>query len=397
MVIFGGFNMNINRKLMVVMLILLILNITPASASALSEIQKDGDYVDKYTHESGWYKFCNLFEFYKTIFHIVSLMALAKSEMEDSSKKADEQRLEMEKGDKLKNNIENLNILSKYHDEKSDQTIKSDRNKTSKTNKTNNTCKETYNTTKSCNDTVGFTNITDDKKLNNNLTTYNNDFDCKTEAEKKLNNDANDVKDDLKEHGVTVNVKHVKFSDIQNKSIVQLLNGNGYIKYGVYCGEVINDGEHFIKLFNGQDIVSVSFNKFKKDYTGVVLEFVSSNNEEIETECDVAQKIYDNKLSYLISKIDKHNNLLLAANALKCSGIAISILVMLFTIIASILMLAPEPLITKAAAITCYTIAIAVVLISFSIYVTGAVIESISTGYKIVYQAEKEDLENHTL
>ena len=46
--------------------------------------------------------------------------------------------------------------------------------------------------------------------------------------------DVVEVKDKLNKSVVNVNIKHVNLSNLQNKSLVQLLNKNGYIKYMVY-------------------------------------------------------------------------------------------------------------------------------------------------------------------
>jgi len=388
--------MIVNKKLVVVLLVLIIINITPATAFSLGEIQKEGDYVNRYTNESGWYKFCHFLQFCKSIFNICQLAISSEMELEDFSNQAEKQKIEMENRDvEIQNKKSSLEILSNYHKMDRYTVNASKTNKTSKFHKPTNIVS---NHTKS-NKNSSSTNITDDTSLNNDTDNQNsNNTDNVTNAQNELINNADHVKDDLKQSNINVNVSHnVKVADIENKSIVQLLNNDGYIKYGVFLGKVVSDGELYIKLFNGKEVKLVLFHKFTKDFTGITLNFISSNNVNVETECDVAEKIYDDKLSFLNSKIELQNKGLVIANCIKGIGIGISILVVVLTILASILLAAPEPALTKAAAIKCYIIAAIVVIIATAIFGTGLIIETVLMDYKNGYIAEKEDLESYLL
>jgi hypothetical protein len=382
-----------SRKLGVLLLILIILNITPAFAFSLNEIQKEGEYVEKYTNESGWYKFCNFIDFCHSVFKILAQMNSLETEMDGYTKQVENQKLENEKNN---NNFQvrkdSLKTLSDYYDTKTSQndsvTDPKTKNATNKKSAKNNSdVKTKTNESK--------TNSTESTILTNNDTSKNNT--PSKDPKIILLDNANEVKNDLNESGIHIEVKNVKISNLKNKSIVQLLNDKGYVKYMVYLGIKTVDNETYVKIFNGQEDSLILFNKFKKDYTGLILEFEGSNTDTIQTECDVAQKIYDDKLASLESNINFHNNWLITANVIKGIGITISILVMILTVVASILLLAPEPAITKASALVCYKFALVGILLAAALYVAGFSIESVSSCYKNDYLAEMNDLQNFKL
>ena len=97
MVNYGGLKMITRRKLIAVFLIFIIIFITPASASKMDEIQKEGEYIDNYTHNGGWYKFCHFFDFCASVFKIAVLANSAKDEMNAYKNHAEKLKLESEK------------------------------------------------------------------------------------------------------------------------------------------------------------------------------------------------------------------------------------------------------------------------------------------------------------
>jgi hypothetical protein len=389
-----------DNKIIIFFILVLIINITPACGFNIQGIQEESNNIDYYSKGGFFYKLSHFANFFKSVYNLVGYASEAESEADSITKDSEEKRLMAEKNEKaLIERNENREKIQQYLANRKLEYELANAN-TNLTTRTNISVKG-YTSHKA----VG---IDKSKSITNkmNLTTelnkpYNQTIN-KTNTVlhhntpiKALTEDAKDTKNNLNKHGIVVKINEIGNNTIKNNTIVQLVNVKGYIKYWLYKGNLTQDNEKFVRLFNGKEFVSIPLKHFNICFTGITLEVVSTEHDLAYT--DIVGSINDIKMKSLEDSINFQNNLLLVANIIKGIGIFCSIILMIFTLIASILMLMPEITISKAAAIKLYYVALLFVGIAALTYGAGLILETVSSKFKNDYVSEKEDLTSYNM
>ena len=335
-----------------VFIIVLVINLTPACALNIAEVQNKANYVNNYTHADFWYKFWHFVELTNVFSTLLSDLIDTANEVPsytqqgmEISKKAINHRNELDKENS------DLKALSEYYNnnpDKSNWINNSDEaettnnkdintnnglNNTQLSNKTNlnynshnnshnnhqnnihnNTLNNAQNnskyfTNKSAHPSkhrsiVQGQNITKNEKINKT-----NPKDQISNPPEKLFIHANQTKQQLKNDGINVNINNRTITDLKQGDIVQIISQNGYIKYMEYLGK-LNHSENSINeimLYSGDSKpLYINLLNFKKAYTGIILE-LSKNNPGVTSE-DVVYNIYTTKLNNLNKKISDFNS-----------------------------------------------------------------------------------------
>jgi hypothetical protein len=387
-----------DNKILIFFVLVLIINITPASAFNIQGIQEESNNIDYYSKSGFWYKLTHLANFFTSVNNLVRYASEAESEVDSINKDSEEKRLMAEKNEEeLIERNENREKIQQYLANKKSEYMLAIANN-EQTTRTNNIVKgyTSHNSvgidkSKSITSKVNITtdlNKTDNQTINkiNTVLPHNTPI-------KALTEDANDTKNDLNKQGIDVKINEIENNNVKNNTIVQLVNVKGYIRYWLYKGNLTQDNEKFVRLYNGKEFVSLPLKHFNICFTGITLEVVSTEHDLAQT--DIVGSINDIKMKSLEDSINFHNNWLLVANTIKCIGIFCTIIVMIFTIIASILMIMPDPTVSKLAAIKLYYVALVFVGIAALTYGAGIILETVSSKCKNDYVSEKEDLTSY--
>jgi len=322
-----------NKKLFAIISIVLIINLTPACALNLSAVQNNSNYINNYAHAGFWYKFWHFFEFSNAVSSLISQLTEAAKEIPsytlqglDISNKA------MKSRNELDIQKEELNDLSRYYENDSDKSNWADDGDEPETthNQINNSLNSTKNTTQlnkpniisnsqniSQNKPQTVTqNIKEKENLNNTNVTKK-----ASNAPQKLIDHANNTKNQLKSHGIEVNVGNRTITNLKPGKIVQLVDPSGYIKYMEYLGKINNfkNGTQEVKLYNGDKYLNIPYTNFKNAYTGVILELTSNNDLGVTTE-DAVFEIYSLKLNSLNTNSNYFSNWSEIGSFLSISG-----------------------------------------------------------------------------
>ncbi len=413
----------IDKKVIAVLMALLIINLTPASAFDMAGIQNNVNKIDNYTHADGWYKFWHFFDFTNAIASLCSqIMDTANELPSDLQRGVVLLPKVMDDRNELDARNEKLNTLTKYY---SNDTLKSDWvNETNETNEldnniTNNNTPKTNNLTEKTNTNVKMAQHTTNtvtnssnssgnqfsNKLSNNAVVDESNTSNKTKNNIKQNtstppkeviDNAAYIQKQLKEEGIDVKVVHRNLNQLQKNDLVQLVDMHGYIKYMVYEGNTTQDGNPAVILYNGLNDQTVTYHKFMKAYTGQVLE-LSNNNDTNVTTVDVAEKIYSNHLNILTQKIGTFSDWISVGTALEWMGSVVIGLTVIVGSIAAIVLACGEKISALAVAIISAIITAIIVVIGVAILTTGIILVSVLQKNSDDTKAEKDDLTNQCI
>jgi hypothetical protein len=399
--------------------IILVINLTPASALDMAGIQNNVNNLDNYAHSSFWYKFWHFFDFTNTMASLLSQIQDTANELPSHLQrgmeilpKALEDRRELDDRNKK------LNLLSKYY---SNDTIKSnwanDPDETSdvENNVTNNKTSKNSNLTENINankkmvqaanidsnssnlsgnkssnkDKLSSTKVVDEANIVNktkNTTKKNN-----PNPPKDVVDDAEYIKNQLKDEGIDVKVVHHTIENLKKDDLVQLVDIQGFIKYMVYEGNTTQDGNPAVMLYNGQYYQIITQHKFVAAYTGQVLELTDNNDTNITT-TDIADKIYATHLNILTHKIGVFGDWITIGNTLEWIGGSISTITTLIGFIVIVIAACISKTAGTALAVIAAIVSAVIIVIGLAILATGLIIVDVLQKNSDDTKTEKDDL-----
>ncbi len=184
-----------NKKVLALFAIFIIVNLTPAYAYNLQDLENDAIYVNNYRNASGWYKFCHFFTYAGVLVRIAWNANDVKNEVEAYKKDSNEiNKFAKENTKEFNNNKKKKGKILYYYkniDDKSDWS----KIKNNSVNNTNNT-----NKAKSIK-----------LLLSDNIQNQSNQIDNSPPIE--VRDDVTKVKNQLQSNGIEVEVKNVLITD----------------------------------------------------------------------------------------------------------------------------------------------------------------------------------------
>jgi hypothetical protein len=313
--------LNFSKKTIIsIILILVIINIGPASAMPIGEINnKVTNDLDRYNNYGFWGKLWHFGEIcsslYDSYHEYQSEIGNLKSQGESAINEAEKKKQEM---NELNSEIENLKSEREKENKQSENDIieaqkaiqhnKNIKNKSSKPtiinspkilNKTNSTNK-TINGTNNTNKTVNGTNNTNGtNKTINGTNNTNNTIIISDPARKNADTYP---KKYFEDHKINYTELITTTQDLKKGYIVQLLKGNVF-KYWMY--QKYNNTTGMVSLITGNgNTVDIPWEKFINSYTGLAYQINNQTNNTQFNTSDAIAEIQTTQIETEIGSMD---------------------------------------------------------------------------------------------
>lgn len=245
-----------NKKFLIIFLIILIINLTPAFATKIDQVANEAqDYNTESQKKMGFFKKIGfMVKGYKLIKEAKS----AKDDIdnEDQVKSTGDKYEDMWNSNQL--SLKERKALLAFRNSNKTKTVEHENNEKIPSNNTNYETLPTNNIT-STNNTYNVTTVNEKKP------TFIIPEICHTDAEKLIQ--------ELQKQGITTE-KHIQYEithSLKNK-IVQIIDKNGDIRY-VYVKNIdLKNLNSTVSLITNENkTIVLSLDEFKKAYTGIVL------------------------------------------------------------------------------------------------------------------------------